>query len=90
LDAGRFALVPLLEREGQVASLQEYAGGPAGDGRLVFIAGEAGVGKSALVEHVQRDLSEGTWCWGRGSRDEGCAQCFAAAVGRGLNDGCAG
>ena len=48
--------MPLLEREGQLASLQEYAGGPAGDGRLVFIAGEAGVGKSALVEHVQRDL----------------------------------
>jgi DNA-binding CsgD family transcriptional regulator/tetratricopeptide (TPR) repeat protein len=30
----------------------------------VFIAGEAGVGKSALVEHVQWDLPEATWCWG--------------------------
>jgi len=57
--------VPLLEREAQLASLEEYAGqARRGDGRLVLIAGEAGVGKSALVEHLQRDLPEGTWCWG--------------------------
>ena len=34
------------------------------DGRLVLIAGEAGVGKSALVEQAQRGLPEATWCWG--------------------------
>ena len=57
--------MPLLEREAQLASLEEYAGeARRGDGRLVLVAGEAGVGKSALVEQVQRDLPEGTWCWG--------------------------
>jgi DNA-binding CsgD family transcriptional regulator/tetratricopeptide (TPR) repeat protein len=57
--------VPLLEREAQLTSLGEYAGeAQQGDGRLVLIAGEAGVGKSALVERVQRGLPEATWCWG--------------------------
>jgi DNA-binding CsgD family transcriptional regulator/tetratricopeptide (TPR) repeat protein len=54
-----------LEREAQLAALQEYTGAARrGDGRLVLIAGEAGVGKSALVEQGQRDLPDGTWCWG--------------------------
>ena len=49
--------MPLLEREAQLASLAEYAGeARQRDGRLVFIAGEAGVGKSALVEQAQRGL----------------------------------
>ena len=57
--------MPLLEREAQLASLGEYAGeARQGDGRLVLIAGEAGVGKSALVEEVERGLPEATWCWG--------------------------
>jgi DNA-binding CsgD family transcriptional regulator/tetratricopeptide (TPR) repeat protein len=56
--------VPLLEREAQLASLGEYAGeARLGDGRLVLIAGEAGVGKSALVEYVQRGLPGAIWCW---------------------------
>ena len=54
----------LLEREAQLASLVEYAAqARQGDGRLVLIAGEAGVGKSALVEQAQRGLPEATWCW---------------------------
>jgi DNA-binding CsgD family transcriptional regulator/tetratricopeptide (TPR) repeat protein len=57
--------VPLLERETQLASLGEYAGDARqGDGRLVLIGGEAGVGKSTLVEHVQRGLPGATWAWG--------------------------
>jgi energy-coupling factor transporter ATP-binding protein EcfA2 len=57
--------VPFLEREAQLAALGEYtAEARRGNGRLVLIAGEAGVGKSALVEHVQRGLPEATWCWG--------------------------
>src|SRR5215469_12061766 len=57
--------VPLLEREAQLASLGEYAGeARQGDGRLVLIAGEAGAGKSALVEHAQRGLPGATWHWG--------------------------
>jgi predicted ATPase len=62
--------VPLLEREAQLTSLEEHAReAQRGDRRLVLIAGEAGVGKSALVEQVQRDLP----------RDTG----FAAAAGLG-------
>ena len=55
----------LLEREAQLASLAEYAAeARQGDGRLVLIAGEAGVGKSALVEQVQQGLPDATWYWG--------------------------
>src|SRR6516164_388437 len=58
-------VMPLLERDTQLASLAEYAGeAQQGDGRLVLIAGEAGVGKSALVEQLERGLPEATWYWG--------------------------
>ena len=58
-------VVRLLERESQLASLAEYAGeARQGDGRLVLIAGEAGVGKSALVEQAERGLPEAVWYWG--------------------------
>ena len=44
----------LLERESALAALAEYAAeARGGDGRLVLVAGEAGVGKSALVEEFQ-------------------------------------
>ena len=44
----------LLEREAQLASLAEYADEPrGGHGRLVLIAGEAGVGKSSLLEQLE-------------------------------------
>ncbi len=57
--------VPLVEREAQLASLGEYAGeARCGDGRMVLVAGEAGVGKSALVEQLQRDLPDAGWFWG--------------------------
>jgi DNA-binding CsgD family transcriptional regulator/tetratricopeptide (TPR) repeat protein len=62
VDTGR---VGLLEREAQIASLAEYAGeARGGHGRLVLVAGEAGVGKSALVEQAQRDLPAASWFWG--------------------------
>ena len=55
----------LLEREAQLASLGEWAEeARQGDGRLVLVAGEAGVGKSALAEHVQYGLPGATWAWG--------------------------
>ena len=48
--------MPLLEREAQLAALASYAGeARKAQGRLVLVAGEAGVGKSALVEQLQRD-----------------------------------
>ena len=44
----------LLERENFLALLDEYARDAAGgDSRVVLIAGEAGVGKTALVEELQ-------------------------------------
>jgi predicted ATPase len=55
----------LLERESSLASLAAYAQeARRGHGRLVLVAGEAGVGKSALVEQFQRDLPDARWSWG--------------------------
>jgi DNA-binding CsgD family transcriptional regulator/tetratricopeptide (TPR) repeat protein len=55
----------LLEREAQLAALAGYAGeARKAQGRLVLVAGESGVGKSALVEQLQRDLPGDSWSWG--------------------------
>jgi DNA-binding CsgD family transcriptional regulator/tetratricopeptide (TPR) repeat protein len=48
----------LIEREDQLGILSEYLGDAvAGSGRLVLLGGEAGVGKSALLEHFVEDVS---------------------------------
>jgi DNA-binding CsgD family transcriptional regulator len=55
----------LLERGAPLASLTEYAGeARGGDGRMVLVTGEAGMGKSALVEQLQQDLPDARWAWG--------------------------
>jgi DNA-binding CsgD family transcriptional regulator/tetratricopeptide (TPR) repeat protein len=55
----------LLERDTPLATLVEYGDDARqGDGRLVLIAGEAGVGKSALVEQFQRRMQDARWAWG--------------------------
>jgi DNA-binding NarL/FixJ family response regulator len=57
--------VTLLERESQLGSLLQYADeARARTGRLVLISGEAGVGKSSLVEELQHRLADATWAWG--------------------------
>jgi DNA-binding CsgD family transcriptional regulator/tetratricopeptide (TPR) repeat protein len=55
----------LLEREASLAALAGYADeARAGDGRLLLVAGEAGVGKSALVEQFARQCADARWFWG--------------------------
>ncbi|MFG1959455.1 ATP-binding protein [Nonomuraea sp. NPDC049028] len=55
----------LLEREPSLAALAEYAAeARQGAGRLVLVSGEAGVGKSALVERFQEELPDARWSWG--------------------------
>ncbi len=50
---------PLLEREDQQALLRAAAADAAsGAGRVVLLTGEAGVGKTALVERVAEDCAE--------------------------------
>jgi DNA-binding CsgD family transcriptional regulator len=50
----------LLERTPALGSVTDYlAAAAGGHGRLVFIGGEAGVGKSTLVEQVVRDAGSG-------------------------------
>jgi DNA-binding CsgD family transcriptional regulator/tetratricopeptide (TPR) repeat protein len=55
----------LLEREQALSLLADFADDARrGEGRLVLVAGEAGVGKSALVEHFAAGLTGASWCWG--------------------------
>src|SRR6266516_2411920 len=55
----------LVERGQPLAALRQYVQEAAlGEGRLVLLAGEAGVGKSVLVEHVQREVADASWSWG--------------------------
>jgi DNA-binding CsgD family transcriptional regulator/tetratricopeptide (TPR) repeat protein len=57
--------VELLERDNFLALLDEYARDAAGgDSRVVLVAGEAGVGKTALVEELHRRRPEDRWLWG--------------------------
>jgi DNA-binding CsgD family transcriptional regulator/tetratricopeptide (TPR) repeat protein len=54
-----------LERDSQVGVLLAYAAeADAGAGRLVLVQGEAGGGKSTLLEQVETLLSEASWHWG--------------------------
>ena len=62
VDLGTSAV---LERDTQLASLVEYAGEAArGAGRLVLVAGEAGVGKSTLVDRLHASRPDARWLAG--------------------------
>jgi DNA-binding CsgD family transcriptional regulator/tetratricopeptide (TPR) repeat protein len=55
----------LLERELPLAALADYADQAGrGEGRLVLVAGEAGVGKTALLDQFAAGLTGARWCWG--------------------------
>src|SRR4051812_21477450 len=55
----------VLEREAFLDSLVDYAGeAQAGASRLVFLAGEAGVGKTTLLELLQERLPQARWAVG--------------------------
>ncbi|MEU8659148.1 ATP-binding protein [Actinoplanes philippinensis] len=57
--------MPLLERESALDCLAGYADqATAGAGRLVLIGGEAGIGKSSLVEALAARLPWARWAWG--------------------------
>ena len=64
VDVVEDTAAPLLERESSLGLLNEFAVQAAGgEGRLVLLGGEAGVGKSALVERLCRELPEARWSW---------------------------
>jgi DNA-binding CsgD family transcriptional regulator/tetratricopeptide (TPR) repeat protein len=55
----------LLERASFLRALGEYASeARKGDGRLVLVSGESGMGKTALLEAFERELKGTRWLWG--------------------------
>jgi DNA-binding CsgD family transcriptional regulator/tetratricopeptide (TPR) repeat protein len=55
----------LLERDSFLGTLTEYAGeARQGDGRLVLVSGESGIGKTVLLEAFQSQLHDARWLWG--------------------------
>ncbi len=55
----------LLERESFLRTLSEYASeARKGDGRLVLVSGESGMGKTALLQAFEQKLEGARWLWG--------------------------
>lgn len=55
----------MLERDAVVTALSEYAADARrGDGRIVLVGGEAGVGKTAVLEQLFCGLGDASWYWG--------------------------
>lgn len=55
----------LLERDAALDSLVEYVeAARAGDSRVVLVSGEAGVGKTTLLEVLHKRFADARWLWG--------------------------
>ncbi|HEX2895018.1 MAG TPA: AAA family ATPase [Marmoricola sp.] len=55
----------LLEREPFLGALADYAGDAAsGNGRLVMVTGEAGIGKTSLIDTFRASRPDLRWLWG--------------------------
>jgi chloramphenicol 3-O-phosphotransferase len=75
VDAADNQWMRLIERKSQLAALQQYAREASqGQGRLVLISGEAGVGKSVLLEKFAQELDDARWLWA------GCDGLFTTAA----------
>src|SRR5829696_7060224 len=65
----------LIERESQLAGLHQYADEAShAQGRLVLVSGEAGIGKSALLEDFAQQSADARWLWA------GCDGLFTPAA----------
>ena len=65
LRIGHHPTMTVLERDAFLDSLVEYADeAAAGASRLVFLAGEAGVGKTTLLELLRERLPQARWVMG--------------------------
>lgn len=63
---GEYGEMELVERGLSLDLLSEYAAdAAAGNGRCALITGEAGIGKTALVEAFQSRTPDARWLWGR-------------------------
>jgi DNA-binding CsgD family transcriptional regulator/tetratricopeptide (TPR) repeat protein len=86
----------LLEREPLLAALGDYAADAAsGHGRLVLVTGEAGIGKTSLVDAFSASRPEFSWLWsacdgGFTPRPLGPLHEIAAGIGGRLRELCAG
>jgi class 3 adenylate cyclase len=65
--AGERGLTPLAGRSGELAALEEaFAAASGGRGQVVFVVGEAGIGKSRLLHEFRRLLAARPHTWAEG------------------------
>jgi len=63
-DGGQHLTPPLVGRENDLARLQDYyAAARAGHGQVVFVSGEAGIGKTTLMNRFVADLRVRERAW---------------------------